>query len=247
MKKQASGFGLIELMVALALGLVILLGVTQIFVSAKNTYLAQNAAANMQEDARYGLSKMLQEVRMVGMFGCLNTISADATATAAGWSNPTLSPGPISYVTTTLAGVTTQVLTMITGDVGANGGAPTWTILTDCLTASTIYGGAKAAASGQIAVPVRKVIYTYNSSTKQLTTTLNGTSYVLLNNVSGFAVMFGVSTSSTFPSPVSSYTFVPAAPLQIRSVRISLTLTDPNGRLADRTFMAAAALRNRLP
>lgn len=246
MKKQSSGFGLIELMVALALGLIVLLGVTQIFISAKNTYLAQNAAASMQEDARYGLSKMLQEVRMVGMFGCLNTITPDASALLAGWVDPSLSPA-ISYSTSTTGGVTTQVLTMVTGDVGANGGAPTWTILTDCLTLSTVYGGAKAAAAGQIAVPIRKVIYTYNSSTKQLTTTLNGTAYVLLSNVSGFAVMFGVTSGTTVPSPVTSYTFAPGTPAQIRSVRISLTLTDPNGRLADRTFTAAAAIRNRLP
>ncbi|WP_287815383.1 prepilin-type N-terminal cleavage/methylation domain-containing protein, partial [Pseudomonas sp.] len=61
MRKRASGFGLIELMVAILLGLIILLGVLQIFVSAKNTYLAQNASAAMQEDARYALSKMVQE------------------------------------------------------------------------------------------------------------------------------------------------------------------------------------------
>ncbi len=247
MRKQSSGFGLIELMVALTLGLIVLLGVTQIFVSAKNTYLAQNAAASMQEDARYGLSKMLQEVRMVGMVGCLASVTADATATTAGWTDPFLAPGPITFITTTTAGVTTQVLTMNTADVGVNGGAPTWTILTDCLASSIVYAGAKTAPSGQFAIPVRKVIYTYNSSTKQLTTTLNGISYVLLNNVSGFSVLFGVASSTTFPSPVTSYIAAPASPLLVRSVRISLTLTDPNGRLADRTFMAAAAIRNRLP
>ena len=235
-----SGVGLIELMVAVSLGLIILLGVTQIFVAAKNTYLTQNAAAAMQEDARYGLSKMLQEVRMVGMFGCIATVTPDATAA----DYLTAAAIPISYVTTG----TTQVLTLITGDVGSNGGAPTWTILTDCVTSpATVYGGAKTAATGQIAMPIRKVIYTYNSSAQTLSTTISGTTYTLLSNVSTFGVLFGVATDSSLSSPITSYTATPATPSLIRSVRISLTLTDPNGRLANRTFTAAAAIRNRLP
>jgi len=240
MRKQAAGFGLIELMVALTLGLVILLGVTQIFVSAKNTYLAQNAAAAMQEDARYGLSKMLQEVRMVGMFGCIATVTADASAPDFQLAAAT----PISYVTTG----TTQVLTLITGDVGSSGGVPNWTILTDCITSpATAYGGAKAAGTGQMALPIRKVIYTYNSSAQTLTTTVGTTAYTLLSNVSSFGVMFGVATDTSLSSPITSYSAAPVTPGLIRSVRISLTLTDPNGRLQPRTFAAVAGIRNRLP
>ena len=73
--RVSKGFGLIELLIALALSLIVVLGVVQIFIAAKNTYLSQNAAASMQEDARFVLSKMIQEIRMVGMFGCLGTIT----------------------------------------------------------------------------------------------------------------------------------------------------------------------------
>ncbi len=240
MRKQAAGFGLIELMVALTLGLIILLGVSQIFVAAKNTYLAQNAAAAMQEDARYGLSKMLQEVRMVGMFGCIATVTPDASAA----DYAAAAAFPINYVTTG----TTQVLTLITGDVGSNGGTPNWTIVTDCVTSpATVYGGTKAAGTGQIAMPIRKVIYTYNSTAQTLTTTVGTTAYTLLSNVSSFGVLFGVATDSSVSSPITSYTATPATPGLIRSVRISLQLTDPNGRLQPRTFSAVAAIRNRLP
>ena len=79
MNRSSRGFGLIELLIALALSLVVVLGVVQVFIAAKNTYVSQNAAAAMQEDARFVLSKMIQEIRMVGMFGCLGTITDSST------------------------------------------------------------------------------------------------------------------------------------------------------------------------
>ncbi|TFW32272.1 PilW family protein, partial [Pseudomonas fluorescens] len=80
MKESSRGFGLIELLIARALSLVVVLGVVQVFIAAKNTYVSQNAAAAMQEDARFVLSKMIQEIRMVGMFGCLESITAESSA-----------------------------------------------------------------------------------------------------------------------------------------------------------------------
>ena len=58
-------------MVALALGMLLVLAVTQVFLSARHTYLAQHAGAMAQQDARFVLSKIAQEIRMTGMFGCL--------------------------------------------------------------------------------------------------------------------------------------------------------------------------------
>jgi len=80
MKQYNRGFGLIEMLIALALGLIIVLGVVQTFLAAKNTYVSQNTAAAMQEDARFVLSKMIQELRMVGMFGCLGSITDASSA-----------------------------------------------------------------------------------------------------------------------------------------------------------------------
>ncbi|PTU00307.1 pilus assembly protein PilW, partial [Pseudomonas sp. HMWF031] len=45
MKGSSRGFGLIELLIALALSLVVVLGVVQVFIAAKNTYVSQDAAA----------------------------------------------------------------------------------------------------------------------------------------------------------------------------------------------------------
>lgn len=75
MMRRNAGFGLIELLIALALGVLLVSGATQVFLSARETYLAQYAAAIAQEDARFVLSKIAQEIRMIGMFGCLSADS----------------------------------------------------------------------------------------------------------------------------------------------------------------------------
>ena len=146
MKHTSRGFGLIELLIALALGLIVVLGVVQIFIAAKNTYVSQNSAAAMQEDARFVLSKMIQEIRMVGMFGCLGTI---VDSSSAGDFN-TAQLIPISWDNANLK------LTMVTADVGSGGGTPTWTVISDCRNSAVAYSGLRSPTMGQIAFPIRR-------------------------------------------------------------------------------------------
>lgn len=236
MKHHNRGFGLIEMLIALALGLIVVLGVVQTFLAAKNTYVSQNTGAAMQEDARFVLSKMIQELRMVGMFGCLGSIT---DASSAGDFNAAQLT-PISWDNSNLK------LTLVTADVGGNGGTPTWTVVSDCRNSATAYTGLRAAGSGQIAFPIRRLIYSF-SSNQILMGTGSGTptQQVLVNNVSAFNVTFGLASSATDVA-ASSYSSNPGDPARIRSVRLSLTLTDPNNRVANQTFNVVAALRNRL-
>jgi len=236
MKRKNLGFGLIEMLVALALGLVVVLGVVQIFLAAKNTYVSQNSAAAMQEDARFVLSKMIQELRMVGMFGCLGTITDSSSAGDFNTAQIT----PISWDNANLK------LTLVTADVGSAGGTPTWTVVSDCRNSATAYTGARAAATGQIAFPIRRLVYSFsNNQILMGTGSGNPAQQVLVNNVSAFTVMFGLASSATDVA-ASTYSANPGDPARIRSVRLSLTLTDPNNRVRNQTFNVVAALRNRL-
>lgn len=225
MKRISKGFGLIELMIALTLGLIIVLGVTQIFATTRSTFTTQNASARLQEDARFVLSKMIQEIRMVGMTGCLRTI------TDAGTTLDT----PISWDSSA------NVLTLLTADVGGNGGTPTWTILSDCVSASRLYNGVQAPVAGQVSFPIRRVIYTYQNNQILLGPSTNRA--VLIDNVTSFQVRFGVASSAadTF---ATSYVSSPSNPALIRTVRLSITLTDP--LVAAQTYNVVAAVRNRL-
>lgn len=230
MKKFAKGFGLVEIMVALVLGLVVVLGVIQIFLASKNTYVTQNASARMQEDARFALSKLMQEIRLTGMYGCLKfdtTVVAPAIVAPAALTNPILWDN------------TTKIMTLVTADIGTSGGTPTWTVVSDCRTTSSLYLGAKTVA-GQTSFPLRQLIYTFNG-TQLMMQLAGGTSAVLVDNVKAFSVSFGM-----VGSPMSyTSTLTAASSADVRSVRLTLTLTDPSNRVKDQTYNVVAALRNR--
>jgi type IV pilus assembly protein PilW len=237
MNRSSRGFGLIELLIALALSLIVVLGVAQIFIAAKNTYVSQNVSAAMQEDARFVLSKMIQEIRMVGMFGCLGTITDSSSSGDFNASQIT----PINWDNANLK------LTLVTADVGSNGGAPTWTVVSDCRNSATAYTGARTPATGFLAFPIRRLIYSFSNNQILMGAGAGTpTQYVLVNNVSAFNVSFGLASSATDVA-ASSYSSNPSDPARIRSVRLSLTLIDPNNRVRNQTFSVVAALRNRLP
>jgi len=237
MIRASKGFGLIELLIALALSLVVVLGVAQIFIAAKNTYVSQSTAAGMQEDARFVLSKMIQEIRMVGMFGCLGTI---IDASSAGNFNASQIT-PISWDNANLK------LTLVTADVGGSGGVPTWTVISDCRNSATAYIDARTPTSGQLAFPIRRLVYSFSNNQLLMGSGAGTpTQQVLVNNVRAFNVSFGLASSAT-DSAASTYSSNPSDPARIRSVRLTLTLNDPNDRVREQTFNVVAALRNRLP
>lgn len=61
------GLSLIELMVAMVIGLVISGAVLQVFISNKNTFLLQNASGHLQENGRFALQYLAAEIRPVGV------------------------------------------------------------------------------------------------------------------------------------------------------------------------------------
>lgn len=68
--KSSQGFSLIELMVAMVLGLVLMGGVIQVFISSKQSYSFNEELGWMQENSRFALDYMTRDIRMAGYFGC---------------------------------------------------------------------------------------------------------------------------------------------------------------------------------
>jgi type IV pilus assembly protein PilW len=102
-------------------------------------------------------------------------------------------------------------------------------------------------ATGFLAFPIRRWVYSFSNSQILMGTGAGTpTQFVLVNNVSAFNVSFGLASSATDVA-ASSYSSNPSDPARIRSVRLSLTLADPNNRVRNQTFSVVAALRNRLP
>jgi type IV pilus assembly protein PilW len=70
---RQQGLTLVELMVALVMGLVLLAGVAAIFVANKETYRLQEALARSQENGRFALSTIARDLQSSGYKGCRST------------------------------------------------------------------------------------------------------------------------------------------------------------------------------
>jgi len=63
---KQKGFSLIELMVAAMLGLILLAGVIQIFLSSNQSYILQDKLATIQEEGRFALIYLENQIEMAG-------------------------------------------------------------------------------------------------------------------------------------------------------------------------------------
>ena len=65
-----SGMSLIEIMIALVLSMLLLAGTASIFISNKRIYREQEHMGRLQENARFVMQKLFDEIRMAGYVGC---------------------------------------------------------------------------------------------------------------------------------------------------------------------------------
>lgn len=91
--KQA-GLSLIELLIAMVLGLTLATGVVQIYVGSLVTERSQEARLRMQENGRFALNFLSNEIRAAGYLGCQSSIEgASANDTLNHPANSTMQPG----------------------------------------------------------------------------------------------------------------------------------------------------------
>lgn len=65
-RRAQPGFSLVELMIAMTIGLVIALVIGELFVANQRTYTVQDENARVQENARFALAMLSRQVRMAG-------------------------------------------------------------------------------------------------------------------------------------------------------------------------------------
>lgn len=70
------GFSLIELMVALAISLFMVLGVSYLYLGNKQTYRVEENLARMQESGRLAFEYLSRDIRQAGDFGCVSLSTA---------------------------------------------------------------------------------------------------------------------------------------------------------------------------
>lgn len=70
--RRAAGFGLIELLIAMVLGLVVIGAAFAIFISSQNTYRSNEELSRIQESARVAFELMSRDIRAAGGSACSN-------------------------------------------------------------------------------------------------------------------------------------------------------------------------------
>lgn len=70
MRGGAGGFSLMELMIAMTLGLLLLSGVVGVFMSSRTTYETTDRLSRIQESGRFALETLARDLRAAGYLGC---------------------------------------------------------------------------------------------------------------------------------------------------------------------------------
>jgi type IV pilus assembly protein PilW len=254
------GFGLIELLIALTLGLVLVLGVIQVFIASKQTFVLQRAAGDLYEDARYLSGRLGQEIRMVNMFGCLDLARLPADIRS---RIPEAFDDPIHYT----VGSGVSILTLITAvpnferftasasrnpsDYGAR-----WLIATNCRDTRDFRisaTGPLVVRPGDIVIPIRQVEYRFSKNAIQVRSNGAGNFQTLIDGVANLRISFGLAASPAGREVSGAYVKALAAAdaLRIRSVNLQWQLSDnpsapASGNIRAQSFKRVVAIRNRM-
>ena len=73
------GISLVEIMVALVISLFLLAGIVQVYLGNKSTFKFTNALAEVQENGRYALDLMSQDLRLSSEWGCIEFDPTDTS------------------------------------------------------------------------------------------------------------------------------------------------------------------------
>lgn len=71
-RSATTGLSLIELMIAMAIGVVLLLGLVQVMAASRTAYQLSTGVARTQENARFAIDFLQRDLRMAGHLGCVN-------------------------------------------------------------------------------------------------------------------------------------------------------------------------------
>lgn len=66
------GLSLIEILVAIVIAMLLLLGLVQVFAASKSSYRLAEGLARVQENGRFAIDFIQRDLRMAGHFGCIN-------------------------------------------------------------------------------------------------------------------------------------------------------------------------------
>lgn len=96
---KQSGVSLLELLIGMVLGLAVLVGLSSVYISAKQSFAFQNTVGHMQEDGGYALDLIAKELRMAGFAGCRGVDSSTVASITTYFPASIISPQPTAIAT----------------------------------------------------------------------------------------------------------------------------------------------------
>lgn len=150
MRRRQIGFGLLEVVMALAIGLMLLAAASQLFTSAHQTWRLQSTAVRMQDEARLALLRMAQDIRMAGMFGCLQITPDDFEDPAARQAFAR----PLEVEATTLS--------LVVAELPGQAGKSDWVLQTDCI--EKVRVDEKPIEGYPLTFPISKYVYQFHNN-----------------------------------------------------------------------------------
>lgn len=72
MPRRARGLSLIELLVAILLSSILVLGLVEVFAASRTAYQLSQGVARAQENSRFAMDFLQRDLRMIGHTGCVN-------------------------------------------------------------------------------------------------------------------------------------------------------------------------------
>lgn len=86
-RRQDRGFTLIELMVAMLLGLIVIAGVASVFLANLRSYHTNEALSDVQSNSRIAFELMARDIRQAGLTGCVSNNGRVANVLEVGPNN----------------------------------------------------------------------------------------------------------------------------------------------------------------
>ena len=223
-RSRQAGFTLVEMMVAVTIGLVVLFGMTMTFVNLKNTFKSQDSLGQLQDNERLALTFLTSAVNEAGYYpnpqSGSSIIGSNLTEN---WSGNM--PTPVGIFGTANGGGATNTESLQTAYASINGDG-----LISCI--GTSYAGAGT-------VTVRNVFYVdpatnslmckvFVNGLKADAMTNAGNASVLISGVQSMSVAYGLASGDSqvdgykTPDKLASTDWV-----KVKAVRITLNFVNP--------------------
>ena len=249
MRRRLGGFGLVELLVSMALGLLLTMALMQTLLGSRDSLLLLRHGNQLQEDARYLMGRLATDLRAAGSEGCLDLQLGSGLALPEPLAQPVSYQGGVLQIVTALP-VRVQADAATTYSPGTFGAR--WLVAGNCRDRVSITEDALQLQPGDWLLALRQLEYRQQDDRVQVRLNGSGNFETLIEQVVDFRVQFALAIDAALPDAGGRYqpTLTPGEQPRLRSVRVSLALSDnpgspQAGRLLTQHFTQVTRLRNR--